>query len=280
MEGFTSTASDDSSSNSATEIDYPPRMECKRVKVCHKSSKVRKESKKRRQRKHLASSSSISSTSSEFTPVKKLKKKELAISSSSGQSNSKAKRKSNRGRKRKHVTSSSSSISSESASLKKSRTKKKVSSSSGPSKLGEVKKQRKWKHVVRSSSDSTASPADKESDFMTGKSVKKMKKHRKQTPKGRNYHLDIFQKHYHSLVTMIRSDLVSVSGLLFSNGFVSDDTLNEVLTGHRSQSTKAAILLSDVCGHLKINPEMLLEFVKLLEQEKSFDILTSKIRGT
>ena len=149
-----------------------------------------------------------------------------------------------------------------------------------------------------SSSGSSESLLSSESDEspkrrMTSKSIGRAKKNRKEYRKSKsalkaglpkdsrrtNHLLEVFQKHYKSLVTMIKSCPIDISSALFSKGFIFEDTLNQVITGQDSQSKKAALLLCDVRAHLKVDPEMLVEFVKLLEQEKSFDFLTNQMKG-
>lgn len=151
----------------------------------------------------------------------------------------------------------------------------------------------KRKHETSSSSSEslpTTNPADMS---VTYKRVGKAKKFRKERWKTRSacktslemdssrtkHLLDVFQKHYKSLVTMIKVCPVKFSSLLFSQGFISEDTLSQVVTGQDSQLKKAALLLCDVRVHLEINPEMLIEFVELLQQDKSFDFLADQMKG-
>lgn len=148
----------------------------------------------------------------------------------------------------------------------------------------------KRKHVTSSSSSGLSQfLTNSESDSSDHVTIRKKKCHKKSKlgQKGvlprdhsrMNHLLDVFQRHYKSLLVLIKTCPVIISSTLYSNGFISEDTLNEVITGQDSQLKKAALLLCDVRAHLKVNPEMLMEFVGVLEQEKSFDDLTNQIKG-
>lgn len=95
----------------------------------------------------------------------------------------------------------------------------------------------------------------------------------------RNNLLGIFKRYNKSLVTMIKSCPTNFSSMLYSKGFISDETWNQVITGQDSQVKKASLLLCDVHNALEINPEMLVQFVRLLKQDKYFDSLAEEIMG-
>ena len=142
-----------------------------------------------------------------------------------------------------------------------------------------------------SNGSSSESPASMESDspetYKTACKAKKFHKHHTKPVsapdcKGKQQSsclLGVFQRHYNSLVSLIKTCPIEISSELFAKGFISEDTLNQVITGQDSQVKKAALLLCDVRAHLKVNPEAFTEFVSVLEQEKSFDFLASKMKG-
>ncbi len=171
----------------------------------------------------------------------------------------------------------------------------KTRTSKSSSKSDHSSERRKRIRVTTSSSsgsaESLASTESSSSDRATYKGIGKPMKCRKKLqkfklasetgrPQDRNRSLlSIFQKHYEGLVALIESCPVGVSTKLFSRGLISEDTLSLVITGQDSQLKKAALLLCNVRAHLKVNPEMLSDFVKLLQQEKSFDFLTNQMKG-
>lgn len=150
-------------------------------------------------------------------------------------------------------------------------------------KLCKYSKGQKRKFISSSSSSSSSNSSEPDSDHMVHKKKGSAKKKCLGYQKSRsvtNIHLlDVFQKHYENLVTITKSCPLSVCNKLFSSGFISEDTWNHVITGQDSQLKKASLLLCDIRAHLKVCPEMLVEFVKLLEQDMSFDFLTCQIKG-
>lgn len=152
-------------------------------------------------------------------------------------------------------------------------------------------KSRKRKRVMTSpssgSSESHSSHSSVESDYAMckrkGKTLKRSKvdkearKH--STHRRRMQLLSIFQSHYKNLVSIIKSSPVNTSSKLFEKGFIAEETLDRVVTGHDSKLEKAAILLSNVRSHLNVNPESLVNFITLLEEEKSFSFLANKMKS-
>ena len=111
------------------------------------------------------------------------------------------------------------------------------------------------------------------------KKFHKKSSHTADIGKHRDHLLNVFQKHYDDLVTMIQSCPHVITNKLFTRRIVSAETLNQVITGQESTLKKASILLCDVRNHLTVNPEKLIEFVDLLKQERSLDFLTEKMMG-
>lgn len=95
--------------------------------------------------------------------------------------------------------------------------------------------------------------------------------------KRRRHLLDVFQKHYDSLVTMIQICPQVITNKLFAKKIISDETLSKIVTGCDSKMTKASTLLCDVRTQLKVHPEKLIDFVNILKEENSLDFLTEKI---
>ena len=156
------------------------------------------------------------------------------------------------------------------------------------------RKHLKRKHVSSSSSSSASlsgmepdlsgplkkSSAVKKSRLEHKKSRSRSKCAESQLESSQQSHLlNVFQRHYKSLVAMIKSCPVVVSSTLFSGGFISEETLNRVITGQDSHVKKASLLLCDVRAHLKHNPEALIEFIRLLEEDKSFEFLANQMKG-
>lgn len=111
-------------------------------------------------------------------------------------------------------------------------------------------------------------------------------KHRKRVHSAKNvgstrrkYLLNVFRKHYDSLVTMIQMCPQVITNKLFAKQIISDETLSKIITGCDSKMTKASTLLCDVRTHLKVDPEKLIDFVNILKEERSLDFLTAKMMG-
>ena len=148
-----------------------------------------------------------------------------------------------------------------------------------------LSKGRKRKHVQSSSSVSSDSLPTSDTESSSSYNRTRMaKKSRLESQKSINVlqkHalLDVFQSNYDNLVTMIKSCPLTICGKLFSRGYISEDTWSQVVTGEASHLKKASLLLCDVRAHLKVHPHELIEFVKLLEEDKSFDILVDQMKG-
>lgn len=133
----------------------------------------------------------------------------------------------------------------------------------------------------RKHSSSNSLPTSDSDSHGSYKRVRRTKKRRveKADFQQKNCLLDVFQKHYESLVTMIKSSPLTICTKLFSNRFISEDIWNQVITGQDSHLKKASLLLCDVHSHLKVHPDGLIEFVELLEQDASFNLLVCQMKG-
>ena len=105
------------------------------------------------------------------------------------------------------------------------------------------------RRVTLSSSSSSESLASTGSESSDCKKMKKFYKKHESKPgskKRTSCLLDVFRKHFDSLVSLLMSCLIEITNKLFSKKFISKDMLNQVLTGQESQKTKTALLLSTI----------------------------------
>ena len=137
----------------------------------------------------------------------------------------------------------------------------------------------------RSSSDSSITPPPRRKRTVYTRRHTK----RKKLPHGTSHAADgknnvtdfysVFRKHYKSLLAIIQSCPDSLAGKLFSSRLLSSEVVDQIITGHDSSGTKASRIVHAVCNRVKADPEKLLDFVEVLEEEPSFDDLVREIHG-
>ena len=108
---------------------------------------------------------------------------------------------------------------------------------------------------------------------------KRAKSSRKTDPLSRDgrSHLDVFQCHFHVLVSSISSCLNTVATKLYSRKLISDEVLSGILSCQGTEKNMASKLLLCVKRNIDSNPAVLLEFIDVLKEEPSCDGITKKI---
>ena len=147
----------------------------------------------------------------------------------------------------------------------------------------------KWKRKKRRepSPSSASSGSDSNSPDYHHKSTKECVKKKKirsksslitepSSHKGRS-HLDIFHHHFNDLVLSITSCLSTVARKLYSRQMIPDEVLDEVLSCQGTKQDMASKLLLCVKRNIDLNPDVLLEFMDVLEEEPSCGEITKKI---
>lgn len=80
-------------------------------------------------------------------------------------------------------------------------------------------------------------------------------------------------------MTIIQSCPDSLANKLFSSKLLSDEVLDQVITGQDPNGKKASRILHTVSTYIKADPEKVLNFIRVLEEEPSFDDLIKEIHG-
>ena len=138
------------------------------------------------------------------------------------------------------------------------------------------------------SPSSASSGSDSNSPDHHHKSTKECVKKQKKTKPSRETalssqegsgrsHLDIFQHHYSELVRYIKSCLNTVADGLFSRMLIPDELQSQVLAGREIDQKMASKVLFCIKDRIKSDPAVLLEFVDVLKEEPSCDVITKKI---
>lgn len=124
------------------------------------------------------------------------------------------------------------------------------------------------KRKVHNSTESTSSDSDDEHD------KKRIHRHPK------NLSLEVFQECFGGLVEITQSFPEAIAAQLFSKKLISHAVLEELLTSQGCSGIhKASKILLSVGSILKVSPEKLKDFVKVIEQESAYDAVTSQIKS-
>ena len=89
--------------------------------------------------------------------------------------------------------------------------------------------------------------------------------------------VDVFKNLYESLKTLLQTDLENIATKLCNKSIIPDSAREEAVHVLPVPSVRTISLLSVLEGEIKVKPQNFVEFVKVLESERTLSYLAQKL---